>query len=112
VVTASLLPLGRIFSSLSVRAGDDMYGHELADAPCLGRPGVCRSVHGADVAADHHGHVAGADVFLANKLTSAVFTIASAASTAPVSPLVSIIPKASNGMRRELYRLQRMPAGR
>jgi hypothetical protein len=32
----------------------------------------------------------------------AVFTIASAASTAPMKPLVSIIPRASKGMRAEL----------
>ena len=32
-----------------------------------GGPGVCRGFDRADVAADHHGHVAGADVFLAHK---------------------------------------------
>ena len=31
------------------------------------RAGVCRSFHRADVAANHRGHVAGADVFLAHK---------------------------------------------
>ena len=31
------------------------------------RAGVCRSFHRADVAANHRGHVAGAEVFLAHK---------------------------------------------
>src|SRR5712691_6144938 len=39
---------------------------------------------------------------LPTSTTFAVLTIASAASTAPMRPLVSIIPRASNGMRAEL----------
>src|SRR6266852_5611302 len=42
---------------------------------------------------------------LPTSTTFAVFTIASAASTAPMRPLVSIIPRASNGMRAELYQI-------
>src|SRR5712692_4026870 len=50
-----------------MRAGDDVHGHELADSPRGRGSGVCRRFHRADVAADHHGHVTGADVFLAHK---------------------------------------------
>jgi hypothetical protein len=39
---------------------------------------------------------------LPTSTTFAVFTIASAVSTAPTRPLVSISPRASNGMRVEL----------
>src|SRR5713101_6075346 len=42
---------------------------------------------------------------LPTSTTFAVFTIASAASTAPMRPLVSIIPRASNGMRATLYQI-------
>src|ERR1700676_824386 len=42
---------------------------------------------------------------LPTSTTFAVFTIASAASTAPMRPLVSTIPRASNGMREELYQI-------
>src|SRR6266849_2463552 len=42
---------------------------------------------------------------LPTSTTFAVFTIASAASTAPMRPLVSIIPRATNGMRAELYQI-------
>jgi hypothetical protein len=66
-VTGSLPPLGRIFFDLGVRARNDVYRHELADAARGRRPGVCRGFHRADVAANHHRHVASTDVFLADQ---------------------------------------------
>jgi len=57
----------------------DVYGHELTDAPRRGGPGVCRRFHCADAAAHHHGHIAPM-YSLPTSATSAVFTIASAAS--------------------------------
>src|SRR5262249_12016598 len=96
--TTVLVALGKNLFDFGVRAGNDVYGHEFTDAPRSGGPGVWRGFHGADVAAHHHGHIGGADVFLPTSATSAVFTIASAASSAAVRPLVSISPKASNGI--------------
>src|SRR5262249_10894449 len=65
--TRVFVALGKNLFDLGVRAGNDVYGHELTDAPRSGGPGVCRSVHCADGAAHHHGHIAGADVFLADQ---------------------------------------------
>ena len=55
--------LGKNLFDLGVRAGND----ELADATRRGGPGVCRSFHRADVAANHRAHVASADVFFADQ---------------------------------------------
>ena len=44
-----------------------MYRHELANAPRRRGPGVGRGFYRPDVAPYHHGHVAGADVFLADQ---------------------------------------------
>ena len=41
--------------------------NELADAPRRRGPGVCCRFYCADVTAYHHSHVAGADVFPADK---------------------------------------------
>jgi hypothetical protein len=65
VVTGSLLLLGRIFST-SV-CGRGMTCTDTSSPTRRGGPGVCRSFHRADVAADHHGHVAGTDVFLTDQ---------------------------------------------
>ena len=79
-----------------VRPRNDVHRHELADAARGGGAGVGRGLDRADVAADHHGDVAGADVLLADQTTLAALTIASAASTDPIRPFVSTSPSASD----------------
>ena len=63
-VTGSLLPLGRIFSTSVCGRGMTCTD---TSSPMRRGPSVCRSFHRADVAAYHHGDVAGADVFLAHE---------------------------------------------
>ena len=54
-----------------------------------------RGFHGTHIAANQDGDVAVEEVLLANEEDVAVFTMASAASTAPMKPRVSTIPNAS-----------------
>ena len=74
-----------------VRPGNDVDRDELADAPGSRRARIGRGLDRADVAADQHGDVAGADVFRADQRDLAALTIASAASTDPMNPRVSTI---------------------
>src|SRR3954469_23929983 len=46
----ALAALGKNLFDLGVRAGDDVYGYQLADAPRRRGPGVCGRLHRADVA--------------------------------------------------------------
>src|SRR5262249_737574 len=65
--TRVFVALGKNLFDLGVRAGNDVYGHELTDATRPGGPGLCRRFPRADVAAYHHRHIAGADVLLAHQ---------------------------------------------
>ena len=62
-----------------VRARDHVDRHQLAHPLRRRRTGVGRRLHRRDVAADDGRHVPGADLLLADELTLAAFTIASAA---------------------------------
>src|SRR5262249_61753257 len=52
---------------LGVWPRDHVNRYELADATRGGGAGVRRGLYRANVAAHHHGHVTGADVFLADE---------------------------------------------
>ena len=65
--SAYLVSLGEDAFDLGVRPGDDVDRDQLADAARGGGPGIGGGLDGADVAADHDGDVAGADVFLADQ---------------------------------------------
>jgi hypothetical protein len=60
-----------------------------ADAPRGAPRRIGGGLHGPDVAANHHRHVARADEFLADERDVVFFTIASAASTDPMKPRFS-----------------------
>ena len=69
-----------------VRPRNDVHRDQLADTSRRGGARIGGGLHGADVAAHHDRDVPGADVFLGVSSTLAVFTIASAASMAPIKP--------------------------
>ena len=72
-----------------------MDADEFADASSRSRPGVGRGLNRGNITTDDRSYKSGADLFVADQLTFAALTIASAASIVATSPLVSTIPNAS-----------------
>src|SRR5512140_2505418 len=52
---------------IGVRSWDDMDRGQLADTLGRGSTGIRGSLHRADIAAHHHGHVPAADIFTADQ---------------------------------------------